>query len=292
MFSFDFPLFYCSVSFRNVLLSIFENVNCVPQDHQQPSLSFSMIFPLFYCYPSFSIATPSICGNAHWILKTAPQTSSSTVSTIHHQFFPILLLFSVSIAILSIFGNMHYTLKSLPNIITNSEHPPLFLALKFPLFYHYFSFTKAPISIFGSAQCPLKTVPNGVTSSEHHCWAHLCTLQPCLSDCNMCKKMTSFLLERGPLTPLQTRKIYPYHLSFTKYILRPCQHKNIFPRCDSDISGSSHQKYILTAFHWQNIFCRCDTDIIIFVWHFRVHVSKIYFRFHGFLWANIYRKYI
>jgi hypothetical protein len=28
------------------------------------------------------------------------------------------------------------------------------------------------------------------------------------------------------------------------------------------------------------------------VWHFRVHVSKIYFRFHGFLWANIYRKYI
>ena len=47
------------------------------------------------------------------------------------------------------------------------------------------------------------------------------------------------------------------------YILRPCQHKNIFLRCDSDISGSTHQKYILTAFHSQNIFCRCDTDIKI-----------------------------
>ena len=55
------------------------------------------------------------------------------------------------------------------NVITNSEHPPLFLPVKFPLFYHYFSFTKAPIAIFGSAQWPLKQVPNGVTSSEHHC---------------------------------------------------------------------------------------------------------------------------
>ena len=243
MFSFDFPLFYCSVSFRNALLSIFENVNCVPQDHQQPSLSFSMIFALFYCYPSFSIATPSIWGNAHWILKTAPQTSSLTVSTIHHRFFPILFLFPVSIAILSIFGNMHYTLKSLPNIITNSEHPPLFLALKFPLFYHYFSFTKAPISIFGSAQCPLKTVPNGVTSSEHHCWAHLCTLQPCLSDCNMCKNDKFFAGTRTPNTPTDQKNISLPHLFHKIYS-----------------KAMPAQKYISKV--WQ--------------WHLRVHSPKIY----------------
>ena len=138
--------------------------------------------------------------------------------------------------------------------------------------------------------------PENSARCHHQQWAPLlssqCTLQPCPSDCNRCKKITSFLLELGPLAPLQTRKIYPYQLSFTKYILRPCQHKNIFSRCDSDISGSTHQKYILTTFHWQNIFCTCDTDIIIFVWHFRVHVSKIYFRFCSFLQANIYRKYI
>ena len=165
MFSFDFPLFYCSVSFRNALLSIFEKVNCIPQDHQQPSPSFSMIFPSSYCCSSFSIATPSICGNAHWILKAAPQTSSSTVSTIHLWFCDVSLFHWFSIATLSIFGNVHYTLKSLPNIITNSEHPSLFLPVKFPLFYHYFSFTKAPISIFGSAPWPLKKVPNSPSVS-------------------------------------------------------------------------------------------------------------------------------
>ena len=173
---------------------------------------------------------------------------------------------------LSIFGNVHYTLKALPNIIiTNSGHHPLFFSCAISPILLLFFISKIPISIFRSAHWTLGTVPNVVTNSEHHHQAHQCALQPCPiyeSDHNRCTKMTSFLLELGPLTPLQTRKIYPYHLSFTKYILRPCQHKNIFPRCDSDISGSSHQKYILTAFHWQNIFCRCDTDIIILVWHF------------------------
>ena len=101
-----------------------------------------------------------------WKCMLDPENSTSNIIIINSQhhppliswFFPILLLFSFSIATLSIFGNVHYTLKSLPNIITNSEHPPLFLPVKFPLFYHYFSLTKAPISIFGSAQWPRKTV--------------------------------------------------------------------------------------------------------------------------------------
>ena len=190
------------------------------------------------------------------------------------------------------FGNVHCTLKALPDIITNSEHHPLFFPEKFALFYCCFSFAKAPISIW-----KLTLDPENSAQCCHQQWALLLSspMQPIAlpeSLQQVQKKWQVFLLDLGPLTPLQTRKIYPYHLSFTKYILRPCQHKNIFSRCDSDISGSTHQKYILTAFHWQNIFCRCDTDIIIFVLHFRVHVSKIYFRFHGFLWANIYRKYI
>ena len=189
---------------------------------------------------------------------------------------------------LSIFGNAHCMLKALYIIITNSEHHPLFFPVKIPLFYCPFHLQKHPI--FGSAHWTLKTAPNVVTNSENHCWAYQCTLQPCLSHCNRCKKKkTNFFLELGPLTRLQTRKIYPYHLSFTKYIVRPCQHKNIFLRF---ISESTHQKYILTVFYSQNIFCSCDTDIIIFVWHFRVQVSKIFFRFHGFLWANIYIIYI
>ena len=234
-----------------------------------------MIFPLLYCYSSFNIATPSVFGNAHWVLKTAPQTSSSTVSTIP-LCFPYLEMCTVP-------------WKHCPTSSPTVGTIPYFFPVQFPPFYCYFSFTKVPISIFGSAHWTLETVPNVVTNSEHHHQAHQCALQPCPiyeSDHNRCTKMTSFLLELGPLTPLQTRKIYPYHLSFTKYILRPCQHKNIFSRCDSDISGSTHQKYILTAFHSQNIFCSCDTDIIIFVWHFRVHVSKIYFWFGGFLWVK------
>ena len=87
-----------------------------PQHHQQPSLSLSMIFPLFYCYSSFSIATPSMFGNAHTILKTAPQTSSPTVSTIHLCFchLPYFIAFSFSIATPSIFGNAHWILKAAP----------------------------------------------------------------------------------------------------------------------------------------------------------------------------------
>ena len=68
------------------------------------------------------------------------------------------LLFSFSISMLSIFGNVYCTLKALPNIITNSEHHPLFFLVKFP-----------PISTFRSGQWTLKTVPNVVTNSEHHC---------------------------------------------------------------------------------------------------------------------------
>ena len=129
----------------------------------------------------------------------------------------------------------------------------------------------------------------------HQQWAPLLSSpmhQPCLNDCNRCKKMTSFLLELGPLTPLQTRKIYPYHLSFTKYILRPCQHNKYISKVWQWHFRVQPPKNIsLLHFTLKIYFCRCDTDIMIFVWHFRVHVSKIFFRFHGFLWANIY-KYI
>lgn len=104
-----------------------------------------MIFPLFYCYSSFSIATPSLFGNAHWILKTVPQTSSPTVNTIHLCFCDLFLFycsFSFSIAMLSIFGNVHCTLKALPNIITNSDHHPLFFPVKFPHFIAIFHLQK------------------------------------------------------------------------------------------------------------------------------------------------------
>ena len=129
-----------------------------------------MIFPLFYCNPSFSMARPSIFGNTHWILKTAPQTSSTTLSTIHLCFCDFSLFFLFSIATLSIFEIAHCTLKALPNIITNSEHNPLL--------YCHFLFAKAPISIFGSAHWTLKTVPDVITNSEHHCWAHNAPYSP------------------------------------------------------------------------------------------------------------------
>ena len=96
---------------------------------------------------------------------------------------------------------------------------------------------------FGVINKSLRKLRGLVTNSEHHHQAHQCALQPCPiyeSDHNRCTKMTSFLLELVPLTPLQTRKIYPYHISFTNYILRPCQHKNIFLRCDSDISPTKN----------------------------------------------------
>ena len=156
MFSSDLPLLDCSFSLRNALLSIFGTVNSTPQHHQQPFLFFSIKFPLLYFYSSFSIAT-------HWILKTAPQTSSPTVSSIPlclYYFSLFHCFFSLSIATLSMFENVHCTLKALPNITTNSEHHPLFFPEKFPLFYCYISFAKAPISIWkwtldpeNSAQC-------------------------------------------------------------------------------------------------------------------------------------------
>ena len=169
---------------------------------------------------------------------------------------------------------------------------PLFFSVKFPLFYCHFSFVKAPISIFGRAHWTLKTVANVVANSDHHSWAHQCTLQPCLSDCNRCKTNDKFFAgTRTPDTPTDQKKIFLpplfYKMDSTampaqKYISKMWQwHLRVHP-----------PKYILTAFHSQNIFCSCETDIIIFVWHFKVHVSKIFFRFCGFLWANTYRKYI
>ena len=91
-----------------------------------------------------------------------------------------------------------------------------------------------------------------------------------------CKVLVS-LLELGPLTPLQTKKIYPYHLSFTKYILRPCQ--PISKVWQWHLRGHSPTKF----------FSSVTQTLLYFVWCFRVHVSKIYFGFQGFLWANIYR---
>ena len=78
------------------------------------------------------------------------------------------------------------------------------------------------------------------------------------------KKMTRFSLELGPLTPLQTRKIYSYHLSFTKYIPRLCQQQKYILKVWQWHLRVHPPKYILTALHSQNIFCSCDTDITSF----------------------------
>ena len=174
---FVFMIFPCFIgflfSFSIAMLSIFRNVPCTLRT--LPNIISHYDFSLIYCYFSFSIAIPSIFGNGHWILKIAPQPSSPTVSTIPLCFydFPYFYkFFSFSIATHSIFGNAHCTLKALPNIITNSEHHPLFFLWKFPSF----PFAKAHISTFGSAHWTLKTVPTVVTNSEHHCWGHQCTL--------------------------------------------------------------------------------------------------------------------
>ena len=138
------------------MLSIFGNVPYTLKT--LPNIISYYDFSLIYF--SFGIAIPSIFGNAHWILKTAPWTSSPTVSSIPLCFCDLSLFHSSSIATLSMFEAVHHSLKALPNIITNSEHHPLFFPVKFPLFYCYFSLAKAPISIWkwtldpeNSAQC-------------------------------------------------------------------------------------------------------------------------------------------
>ena len=178
----------------------------------------------------------------------------------------------------------NYRPTSSPTVpISSCEISPL-LSVVFIYKHTHFHIWKCTVAPENSAQwCHQQWSP--MLSSPMHPTALSEWLQPV-------QKMTSFLLELGLLTPLQTQKIYPYHISFTKYILRPCQHKKYIPKVWQWHLRVHSQKYILTAFHWQNIFCRCDTDIIIFVLHFRVHVSKIFFRFPGFLWANIYIKYI
>ena len=118
------------------MCSIFGNVPCTL--NTLPNIISQYDFLLIYCYFSFSIATPSIIGNAHWILKKHPKHY-------HEQWAPSPLIFMdfshvicflllFSIATYSIFGNAHCTLKALPNIITNSGHHLLFLLVKFPLF--------------------------------------------------------------------------------------------------------------------------------------------------------------
>ena len=160
---------------------------------------------------------------------------------------------------LSIFGNVHYTLKALPNIIiTNSGHHPLFFSCAISPILLLFFISKIPISIFRSAHWTLGTVPNVVTNSEHHHQAHQCALQPCPiyeSDHNRCTKMTSFLLELGPLTPLQTREIYSEAMPAQKYISKVWQWHlrvhppKIYPYC------ISLTKYILQVWHRHYNFC-------------------------------------
>jgi hypothetical protein len=194
-----------------------------------------------------------------WKCTLDPETGHPTCVINHPLFFAFFFFFGTATPF--IYGNAPWTLQHHPQHC-HQPAPILFLIFPlfychfsllhnhnshiwkfitqchhhsspiFPLFYCYFSVESAPISIFGSA----------LLDPEN-------------------KKNPKFVLKLGPLTPLQTRKIYPD----PKYILRPGQYKNIFLRCDSDISGSTHQKYILTPFLLQNIFCRCDTDIIIFV---------------------------
>ena len=134
------------------MFPIVRNVPCTLKT--LPNIFSHYDFPLIYCYFSFSITTPSLFGNVHWILKTAPQTSTPTVSTIPLGFDDFSLFyrffFSFSIAMLSIFGNVPCTLKLLPNIISHYD---------FSLIYCYFSFSIATPSIFRNAHLILKTAP-------------------------------------------------------------------------------------------------------------------------------------
>ena len=161
---FWYPLIYCNFSLRNALLSLFPNVNSTPQHHQQPSLSFSIKFPLLYSYSLFSKATPFTFGNAHWILKTAPQTSSPTVSSmplcfhyfsLFHCFFFIehshtfhlwkCALYSERIA-------QHHHQQWAPYPMFFLRNFPYFIAV-FHLQKHPFLFESGPLDPENSAQC-------------------------------------------------------------------------------------------------------------------------------------------
>ena len=191
-------------------------------------------------------------GNAPWILKTAPQTSSPSVSSILLclYYFPISLLFFIEhshtfhvwkCALYPESIAQHHHQQWAPSPFLSWEISPILLLFFICKSTHFY----LEVDTGPWKQCPMLS-PTVSTTAE----LTNAPYSPAWMIAMGAKKMTSFLLELGPLTPLQTRKIYPYHISFTKYILRPCWHKNIFPRCDSDISGSTHQKYILTAFHW------------------------------------------
>ena len=155
------------------------------------------------------------------------------------------------------FGNAHCILNPAPQTLSPTVSTILLCFYDFSPFYWFFSFSIATHSRFVNAHCTLKAFHNIITNSGHH--PLFFPVKFPLFYCYFSfAKASIAIFESANWTlktvPLQTRKIYPYHLSFTKYILRPCQHKNIFPRCDSDISGSTHQKYILTEFHSQNQF--------------------------------------
>ena len=93
----------------------FPNLDIYPWfwNHPQEHVTWSL-FSSHFCYISFNFsfkhALLCIFGNAHWILKTALQTSSPTVSTIPLCFYDFSLFyrvfffffFSFSIAMLSI----------------------------------------------------------------------------------------------------------------------------------------------------------------------------------------------
>ena len=188
-------------------------------------------------------------------------TLSPTVSTIPY-FFPWNFPHFIAIFHLQKFQFLYLEVhtgpwKQCPTLSPTVSTIPYFFPWKFPHFIAVFHLQKFPFSYLEVHTGSWKQCPTFSPTVSNHHWAHQCTLQPCpinKSDATGAKKMTSFLLESfflrlGPLTPLQARKIYPYHICFTKYILRPCQPKNIFLRCDSDISGSTHQKYILTQIH-------------------------------------------
>ena len=133
---------------------------------------------------------------------------------------------------------------------------PYFFLWNFPILLPFFICKSTHFYIW-KCTLDLKTVPHVVTNSEHHCWAHQCTLQPCPSDCNRCKKNDKFFAgTRTPDTPTDQKnislpplfhkiyskampaqkyiskvwqwhlrvhppKIYPYCISLTKYILQP-----------------------------------------------------------------------
>ena len=89
---------------RSSQISYFRHLSLIlksPLKNTQHHLYSLLIFAIFFYNLSFRHALLSIFGNAHWILKTALQTSSPSL-----WFFPILLVFSFSIAMHSIFGNV------------------------------------------------------------------------------------------------------------------------------------------------------------------------------------------